>query len=111
MNKTNSRAYCAILLLSLLLMTSCQGISEEQAISNTKEFVSQKVKFYTSEGNGTQWPQRAHITVLRSQKTAQHWEVYLHVGANQSNEIKESFMVVRLNKETGEIVDLQKIKP
>ncbi|MBR9699454.1 hypothetical protein GOV09_03305 [Candidatus Woesearchaeota archaeon] len=99
-----------IIPLMLLIVACKEEISREQAISITQKFVDGQVKFYVNEDNGTPIVQKASIAVLNTEKVKGVWNVFMHIQSNQTGELKQSDVVVKLDAKTGNVLNMQKFE-
>jgi hypothetical protein len=89
-------------LLGTLLLGGCASLSQAQAEDIALSFVSQRVRFYTSEENVTATVQQYNREVLESYKVDSGWYVLVHVWSAAGNTSKQARMSVVVDS-TGKV--------
>lgn len=110
MNRNLKIILSILLFLVVLLLSSCQTISREEAIKITQDFVNQQVKFYVNQDNSTPVVEKASITIINTEKKQGNWLVYLFIQSDQTGSIKKSSVVVTVNSKNGEVLGINKLE-
>jgi uncharacterized protein YxeA len=92
------------MLLAVILISGCSSINKENAEVKAKEFVNEKVKFFTREKNATLNLPAYRIDSITSYQENKNWVVVMHVSAKVGNETKKNDLIVKINKK-GEVIE------
>jgi len=103
-----------LLLLVIVLICGCsREISEDAAVSVAKEFVDEKVTFYTKdnvtteeeeEEEGINLVEKFSIKVVDVRKVEGEYQVLFYVESNGEGEIKKKGFIVVVDSEKGVVI-------
>ena len=104
----NKAAFLLLLILLPIIAAGCRQISEEEAISITRDFIHERVKFYVNEGETAPVVEEADLTVLNIFKKDGNWNIFMNIESNQTGEVKQSALIVIVDSKEGNVIDMRK---
>jgi photosystem II stability/assembly factor-like uncharacterized protein len=102
-----------ILLLGLLFfVVACQpNVSEQDAQLIAANFVKDRVRFTAYQNSGDKTiVNEAHNIIQSTVDEGDNWNVKIHVQAEVEGKPKSATFSVKVDKETGEVKDLQQMQ-
>ena len=95
-----------ICLFVSLFLTGCGNIDKAQAEAKAYLLITERAKFFTKYENATVDVQQYKIDILNSDIKDNYWLIEANVSAFVVNETKSKLLIVRLDKKSGELIDL-----
>lgn len=102
MRKVSSLFFIVVLVVLLL---GCSGISKEEAQAISEKFVRKNVRFFARDETDTVDLPIYTVEHKHSFENENGWAMIMHVSATLGNETKKNDVVVEVSK-NGEIVSL-----
>lgn len=90
--------------LFLLFLIGCSSIDQGHAEWIAKNFVEQRVKFFSTEEEEKKDLPQYNISGITSYKEGKLWSVVLHIESKVKNETKDNDLVVKVNRK-GKVVE------
>ena len=92
------------MLLVIVLAEVCIRIAKEQAENIAREFVSNRVKFYTKDSSISSGETPLRLDTIYIYEDGNLWVIMFHVTADVDNSSKKNDLVVKVGKD-GRVVE------
>ena len=93
-----------VIILFLLVLVGCSSIDQKRAESISKNFVEERVKFFSAEEDEKKDLPRYDISSITSYKEGMIWVIVLHIESELDNETKDNDLIVKVDRK-GDVIE------
>lgn len=92
-----------VVILFILFLAGCSSIDQNHAEFIGKNFVRERVKFFSAEDEGKKDLPQYDISSVTSYREGRLWVVVLHIKSYVDNETKDKDLIVEVDRK-GKVV-------
>lgn len=98
-----------LLLLALVLLTACSKTAKEDAEYIAKNFVNERVKFFTKEDESAVDVPEYTLREINSYQENNNWIVSIHITTLVDDQLKGKNLTVKVN-DKGKVIEFDGMK-